>query len=78
MGFVLRRLFFNFIGACTRWVYGTIWRSLFKKPKYTFNEYLYGPKKSQDHFDIHGHQFNNRLIGAFVFVAFVLFILNFT
>ena len=78
MGFVFGRIFFNFIGACLRWVYGTIWRRIFKKPKYSFKEYLNGPKNSIDHFDLHGHQFNNRIIGALAFVAFVLLILNFT
>ncbi|PHS65622.1 MAG: hypothetical protein COB12_06905 [Flavobacterium sp.] len=72
MGFYFGQVFFNFIGACIRWIYGTIWRSLFNKPKFSFKEYLYGPKNSADHFDFLGHQFNNRFIGALVFGVIIL------
>ncbi len=55
----------NFIGASIRWTYGSIWRTLFRKPKFTFKEYLYGPKNSRDYYDKNAHQLNNKLIGIF-------------
>lgn len=55
----------NFIGASIRWIYGSIWRTLFRKPKFTFKEYLYGPKNSHDYYDKNAHQLNNKLIGIF-------------
>lgn len=61
---------FNFIGACIRWVYGTIWRTMAHKPKFTFKEYLNGPKKSSDFFDEFSHGTNNVIIGVvFFFIA---------
>ena len=57
-------LIFNFIGAVVRWLYGTIWRTIANKRKYTFKEYLNGPEQSDDWFDMTGHTFVNRLIGA--------------
>ncbi len=71
MGFYFGRVFFNFIGAVIRWCYGSIWRTLFKKKKFTFKEYLYGPKES-GYYDDMGHQFNNRIIGALGFVFLIV------
>lgn len=59
--------FLNYIGATIRWIYGSIWRTIFKKPKFTYKEYLYGPNNSIDHFDVYGHQFNNKIIGMVTF-----------
>ena len=39
------RFIFNVIGATVRWIYGTVWRTIFRKKKFTYKEYLYGPKK---------------------------------
>lgn len=56
--------FINFIGGAIRWYNATIWRMLFKHTKrYTFKEYLYGPKNAKDWFDKHGHELNNKIIG---------------
>ena len=44
------RAFFNFLGAAARWTWGSIWRTLFNKPKYKWREYLYGPD-NPDYFD---------------------------
>jgi len=63
---------FNFIGAVVRWIYGSIWRTIFQKPKFTFVEYLRGPKQSDDWFDQTGHTFVNRIIG---FITLMLLIL---
>src|SRR5690554_8096090 len=41
-----------------RWIYRSIWRTIFNKPKFRYREYIDGPKKSKDHFDESGHQFN--------------------
>ena len=67
-------IIFNFIGAVTRWVYGSIWRSIVQKKKYTFNEYLYGPKNSDDYFDTMGHTFINRIVGAITLVLICILI----
>ena len=53
---------FNFIGGSIRWVFGTAWSALTKKPKFTFWEYINGPKNSSDWFDETGHHFVNILI----------------
>lgn len=58
----------NFIGAITRWCFGTLWRSIFNKPSYTFDAYVSGPKKSIVYFDVYGHKFNNIVIGVIVLV----------
>jgi len=62
---------FNFIGAVTRWVYGTIWRTIARKKKYTFKEYLRGPDNSDDWFDFAGHELVNRMVGLVVLMIFV-------
>lgn len=59
---------FNFVGAFTRWTYGSIWRTFAKRKKYSFNEYLYGPHKSDDWFDLKGHELVNKVIGLIVVV----------
>ena len=64
-------LIFNYIGGTLRWIYGTTWRTIFNKPKFTYKEYIFGPKDSDDHFDIHAHQFNNRII-AIIFMGTVI------
>lgn len=66
---------FNFIGALIRYVYGSIWRSIFKKPKFSFKEYLNGPKKSSGFFDEFAHKGNNVMIGLiFVFMIVAIII----
>jgi len=56
-------LILNFIGGTVRYVYGTVWRTLLKKRKFTFDEYINGPKKSQDFFDQTGHGLVNGIVG---------------
>lgn len=66
---------FNFIGACFRWIYGTTWRTLMNKPKFTFKEYLDGPKKSSDFFDEFSHGTNNVVIGiAFSTIIIIIIV----
>ncbi|QOD60410.1 hypothetical protein H9I45_13830 [Polaribacter haliotis] len=65
----------NFIGGTIRHIYGSIWRTIFKKPKYKYKEYVFGIENSKNHFDIHGHQFNNLII-TIVFVAIIITILS--
>jgi len=67
----LHRYILNFIGACLRWLYGTVWRTLFNKPKYTFEEYLNGPKKSE-YFDDTAHRLNNKII-ALIFLGIIFY-----
>lgn len=68
IGFIIIRALFNFIGACLRWIYGTTWRTIANKPKFTFKEYLNGPKKSSDYYDQMAHGQNNIWIGAIFFL----------
>lgn len=56
----------NFIGGTLRYVYGNVWRTILNKKKFTFEEYIYGPKDS-NYYDS-GHGFNNIII-AIVFIA---------
>ncbi|MGE5447282.1 MAG: hypothetical protein ACM3PR_02895 [Bacteroidales bacterium] len=65
---------FNFIGAVIRCIYGTIWRTIAGKKKYTFKEYLRGPQDSDDWFDVTGHELVNRIIG----IGFLFLIVYFT
>ncbi|WP_318308040.1 hypothetical protein [Flagellimonas crocea] len=65
MGSRFWRPIFNFFGAGARWIWGSIWRTLLNKPKYTWKEYLCGPD-NPDYFDEMGHGFNNVLIGILV------------
>tara|TARA_B100000949_G_C14237245_1_gene431754 strand:- start:314 stop:556 length:243 start_codon:yes stop_codon:yes gene_type:complete len=65
------RAIFNFIGAGARWIWGSIWRTLFNKPKYKWREYLYGPD-NPDYFDEMGHRLNNGLIGILVLFLIII------
>tara|TARA_R110001606_G_C15029895_1_gene610880 strand:- start:283 stop:531 length:249 start_codon:yes stop_codon:yes gene_type:complete len=76
-GIAIVQVLFNFIGASLRWIYGLIWRTIFKKPKFSFKEYLYGPKKSSDYYDDFAHNGNNVLIGAIAFFIFASIIIKY-
>ena len=67
----LGRIVSNYIGATVRWTYGTIWRTILNKPKYTYAEYVNGPKDSEDSFDQIGHKLNNRIIGMIAVVLII-------
>lgn len=73
---IIGRYIFNYIGGTVRWIYGSIWRTIFNKPKFTYNEYINGPKNLKDHFDEYGHQFNNRLVGIGFLVGIVIILMN--
>ncbi len=64
--YTIFNLILNTIGGIIRWIYGSIWRTIFNKPKFEFKEYLYGSKKSKSHWD-RQHMMNNGLI-AIVFL----------
>jgi len=66
VAYTIFHLIFNTIGGTIRWIYGSIWRTIFNKPKFSFKEYLYGPKKSKNHWD-RQHMMNNGLV-AIVFL----------
>ncbi|PIA78639.1 hypothetical protein BFR04_03650 [Gaetbulibacter sp. 4G1] len=68
----------NFFGAITRYSYGLIWRTIFRKPKFTFNEYLYGPKNSDNYFDQTAHVFNNKIIGLICIGVLIFLLMKFT
>lgn len=62
----------NGIGGTIRWVFGSLWSTLFNKPKYTFKEYIYGPENA-NHYDS-VHTFVNGLIAVvFIVVLVVVF-----
>ena len=71
MDLIIGNEILNFIGATIRWIYGTAVRTILKKPKYTFKEYLRGPKNSKDWFDKTAHEFNNKWI-ALAFIGIVI------
>jgi hypothetical protein len=60
----------NKIGGTFRWMLG----SISSKNKFTFKDYIYGPKNSDDYFDQMGHQFNNKWIGLFIIIIIALII----
>ena len=60
----------NFIGGFVRWIFGSLYRAMTNKPKFKFREYIYGPDKSDDWFDVTGHRFNNKWIGLISIVLF--------
>ena len=65
------RFILIYIGGTLRYIYGTIWRTIFDKPKYTFKEYINGPKKGRNWYD-GAHQQNNVFI-AFIFILIIVF-----
>lgn len=56
-------IIFNFIGGTVRYIFGMIWRTILKKKKFSFKEYIYGPKNPEDYFDENGHTFVNGIVG---------------
>lgn len=73
---IIGHYIFNYIGGTIRWIYGSIWRTIFNKPKFSYREYIDGPKKTKDHSDEFGHQFNNRLIGIGFLIGIVILLMN--
>ena len=51
----------NVIGGTIRWVFGSIWRTVFKKPKFKYKEYLFGIDKTNSS-KSNTHQLNNLFI----------------
>ena len=70
---IIGRFFLNYIGGTIRFIYGTIWRTIFNKPKFTYKEYINGPKR-KNYSDEMGHEFNNRII-AFIVIGIVVCLL---
>jgi hypothetical protein len=72
---ITARRLLNLVGASLRWVYGSIWRSIFNQQKFTFREYLYGPNKPKGWFDEKGHRLSNVIVAfGFLFVVVVILI----
>ncbi|WP_026775463.1 hypothetical protein [Polaribacter sp. Hel_I_88] len=65
----------NFIGGTLRWIYGSVWRTIFNKPKFKYKEYVFGVENTKDHFDVHGHHLNNMII-TFIFIGLSVAILS--
>jgi len=70
-GFIL-----GYLGGLVRWIFGTVWRTIARKERFKFIEYMNGPEKSEDWFDQTGHQFVNRIVGMMTIVAIVIIILK--
>jgi hypothetical protein len=66
----------NFIGGSIRWFFGTIFRLTFNKKKFTFHEYLYGPKNLNNDYNKMEHEFANKVI-AFMFFFFLILLFAF-
>lgn len=60
----------NLIGGSLRFVFGTLKRKILNQSKFTYSEYINGPKKS-NHYDDFGHTFVNKVIGLF-FLVFII------
>jgi len=73
---MLGGIIFEYFGGIVRYIYGSIYRTLLNKKKYTFKEYLYGPKDSDDFFDNYGHGFVNRIIGLISLVLIASLIIK--
>jgi len=72
---IIGRFLLNYIGRTLRFIYGTVWITIFKKPKFTYKEYIQGPKK-KTYYDENGHEFNNRMIGFIFIMIIVVLIAN--
>ena len=70
LGIISGRFFLNYIGGTIRFIYGTIWRTVFNKPQFTYKEYIYGLKR-KNYYDKMGHEFNNRMI-ALIFLGIII------
>jgi hypothetical protein len=65
----------NLIGGSIKWFFGTIFRLLFNLKKFTFHEYLYGPKNLNNDYNKMEHEFANKII-AFIFFFIVILLIN--
>lgn len=61
----------NYIGGTIRWILGSSWRTIFNKPKFSYSEYLWGPKKHKDHWDRY-QGFTNGII-AFLAIFIIIY-----
>ncbi|MBZ9731632.1 hypothetical protein LB467_18250 [Salegentibacter sp. JZCK2] len=71
VAFILLEVIFNFVGAAVRWTFGSLYRTLSNKPKFTFKEYLNGPKKP-GWFDEQAHGTNNVIVGVVSTLAIIV------
>ncbi len=76
-GSIVIELVLNFIGATIRWIYGSIWRTIFNKSKFKFKDYLNGPEENSNYYDDFGHNYNNILIGVIFIVGIIVLSINF-
>jgi hypothetical protein len=67
---IIGRFILNYIGGTIRYLYGTIWRIIFNKPKFTYKEYINRPKR-KNYYDEMGHEFNNHII-AFIVLGIII------
>jgi hypothetical protein len=67
----------NYISAAIRWVFETIWRSLTKKEKFTFEHYLNGHNESEDLPAATRRRFANFLAAAITILIVVILAMKF-
>lgn len=64
----------NFIGGTIRWFIGTLFALLFKRKKYNYKEYIYGPDGAEDIYNSAHGCFNIILGILFIVLIAVIFI----
>jgi hypothetical protein len=67
----------NFVGACSRWTWGQIRFKFFGGPKFTFNEYMNGPKNGDEIIDTYGHGCINHVVGIIILTIILLTFVNY-
>ncbi len=78
--FSFRRLIgrlIGFVGGFSRWVVGTIWRTLFRKQKYKLRDYVHGIHNPKDFLRGMDHAIANYLVGLTVIIA-LFWLVSFT
>ncbi|MES2748411.1 MAG: hypothetical protein V4648_08525 [Bacteroidota bacterium] len=69
------RYLLNLTGGTIRFIYGTIWRTIFDKPRFTYSEYLYGIQDG-DFWNEFGQESGNRIV-AFIFIVIIILFVSF-
>jgi large-conductance mechanosensitive channel len=76
MDSIIGSVFFEFIGAMTKWILYAVIYKIKGKNIISFKEMWEGPKRSQKS-DILMHGFSNTILGLIVVVGFIVFLIKF-
>ena len=64
-------IIFGYTGAFVRFIFGTIWRTILKKKKFSLIEYINCPLDTEDEFfDTHGTTLINKVVGI-IFIVII-------